>query len=382
MSNYLCEELIDEIFTRLPTKSLLRFRALSKFLCSYIGSPGFIRMHTFRSPQKLLIRHKFYNYQTHINDCFYTLHSEEQLPVCSRPGYIGITPIEFPYSICSTIVGSCNGILCLFDNKEKHISVWTPSIRRKLTLPHYPWGLSSAIQLGFGFDPITDDYNIVKISYAKYGRKSQSSFVYAVKTGTWCEIASPTPLFSKVASNACFVNGALHWVVERSYTESHVADYRFYILTFDLSTHVFGMIPLPVSSLENLQLLTIQGLLAVICMDNTASRIWVRRDASWSLLFNVKTDYVGGRITTLYHLTSNGDLVFNKIGSPRLQVYNPKRGAQSTIADFNVASRPHDIVLCVESLQMLDMGTACKGNRLSNFQRKKKKVEFTTECNG
>ncbi|MFS8032116.1 putative phosphoglycerate mutase (2,3-diphosphoglycerate-independent) [Helianthus anomalus] len=46
MLNDLCEELNVEILSRLPTKSLLRFRSVSKSLCACIGSRGFIRIHT------------------------------------------------------------------------------------------------------------------------------------------------------------------------------------------------------------------------------------------------------------------------------------------------------------------------------------------------
>nr|GFA56407.1 hypothetical protein [Tanacetum cinerariifolium] len=58
MSDYLCSELILEIFKRLPTKSLLRFRSVSKSLCFSISSPEFIRAHTLLTPPKVLIRHR------------------------------------------------------------------------------------------------------------------------------------------------------------------------------------------------------------------------------------------------------------------------------------------------------------------------------------
>ncbi|CAH1426644.1 unnamed protein product [Lactuca virosa] len=124
MSSYLCEELIVEIFTRLPSKSLLRFRSLSKLLYCIICSPDLICVHTFRSPQKLLIRHRNH-YKKEYTENFYTLHSEDQLAWCTSGGYL-----------------------------EIHISLWNPSIRRKLNLPDCPL---RRFHTGFGFDPITDD---------------------------------------------------------------------------------------------------------------------------------------------------------------------------------------------------------------------------------
>ncbi|KAL7593415.1 hypothetical protein Lser_V15G35179 [Lactuca serriola] len=214
MTDYLCEELIVEIFTRLPPKSLLRFRSLSKSLYTCISSPQFIRLHTFRSPQKIrfiniiiipgfMRMHTFRSPQkirfTHENidnnkiaEDVYTLHGEDELPLCLCPkhGYIGITTtIPFPCSNRFRTVGSCNGTFCL--KTKNGLTLWNPSIRRKVRVPECPRSSELALGgIGFGFDPISDDYKIVWISYEK-----DTSFVYAVKTGTWCEVASPKPVY-------------------------------------------------------------------------------------------------------------------------------------------------------------------------------------------
>ncbi|KAL4555082.1 hypothetical protein LXL04_037693 [Taraxacum kok-saghyz] len=87
------EELIVEIFTRLSSKSLIRFRSLSKSLYSCISSPGFIRLHTFRSPQKVLSIHYYSK-----KEAVYTLHGEDWLSLSPKDGYIGITTITCPLS--------------------------------------------------------------------------------------------------------------------------------------------------------------------------------------------------------------------------------------------------------------------------------------------
>ncbi|KAL4554312.1 hypothetical protein LXL04_039531 [Taraxacum kok-saghyz] len=84
MSDYLCEELIVEIFTRLPPKSLLRFRSLSKLLCGCIFSHGFIRMHTIPSPTKVILSRL--KWEKIIEEGYFqTLHGEEELPLCLCP---------------------------------------------------------------------------------------------------------------------------------------------------------------------------------------------------------------------------------------------------------------------------------------------------------
>ncbi|CAI9295090.1 unnamed protein product [Lactuca saligna] len=168
-----------------------RFRSLSTSLYTCISSPGFMRMHTFRSPQKIRFTHE--NINNHkIAEDVYTLHGEDELPLCLCPkrGYIGITTtIPFPCSNRFRTIGSCNGTFCL--KTKNGFTLWNPSIRRKVRVPKCPRSSKLALGgIGFGFDPISDDYKIVWISYEK-----DTSFVSAVKTGTCCEVASPKPVY-------------------------------------------------------------------------------------------------------------------------------------------------------------------------------------------
>ncbi|CAH1426656.1 unnamed protein product [Lactuca virosa] len=92
------------------------------------------------------------------HDDFYTLHSEDQLPLCPTGGYNGIKAVQFPCSRAFTIVGSCDGIFCLSEY-QKGISLWNPSIRRKQSLPDYPGRTRCIFSIGpgFGFEPSTID---------------------------------------------------------------------------------------------------------------------------------------------------------------------------------------------------------------------------------
>ncbi|KAI3715073.1 hypothetical protein L6452_22040 [Arctium lappa] len=372
MSDYVCEELIAEIFGRLPPKSLLRFRSLSKSWCSRIVSPDFICAHASQSRkilQKILIRHRIFCENGDVEEVC-TLHSENRLPLCPTSGYVGITPVDFP-SNHSDIVGSCNGILCLFDH-EIGIILWNPSIRRKLIVPHHPSLRDSSIEdtrvaVGFGFDPLTDDYKIVRIPYIKYKGATGRSFVYTIKTGAWRKIASPTTQFSDVKSWACCVNGTLHWVVKCYLTESDHLGHR-YIMTFDLRTEVFGKISLPEPSWETRQLTIIKGSLAVISGECDNSWIWVRNQhnnvSSWSLFFKLRTLPFEGGVDKVLQLTTNGDFVFYTY-SEGYKVYNPVKRVRSRLAEFKVDSYKVDIETYVESFALWNKGTACDGNRPS-----------------
>ncbi|KAI3509834.1 hypothetical protein L1887_25357 [Cichorium endivia] len=365
MSDYVCQELIVEIFKRLPPKSLLQFRSLSKSLCSYISSPDFINKHTYQSPQKILFAH------VNSDNIVYTLHGEDELPLCLCPerGYIDITTTaSLPRKPAFRIVGSCNGTFCL--RTEKHLILWNPSIRRKLNVPEcecpeIPVSERSFARFGFGFDPISDDYKIVRVSYAKVG-----SYVYAVKTGTWSEISSPKPRFSFGIGNAFLFNGVLHWVVYvHDYDkESQYNNLPYYILTFDLSTHVFGIILLPGHPRHSFKtrLTTIQDSLALISYgtDVDDTWIWVWRDASWSVVFKLGTGQLPIVRALQLQPTNNGDLLLVTIGG-ELHVYKPTTQVRSRVVNFDAASRLVYFWPFVETLHLLDIGEfACETHLL------------------
>lgn len=142
MSGYVCEDLMANIFERLPYKSVVRFRTISKSWCSRLASPDFVCMHTLRSlnnntsHQKVLMRHSL-NISYSVEDIF-TLHTRDQLPLDPKRGYMGITGVKLPYDISGdNIVGSCNGILCL-KSFYRWITLWNFSVRRKVAVPHHP----------------------------------------------------------------------------------------------------------------------------------------------------------------------------------------------------------------------------------------------------
>nr|XP_043633386.1 F-box/kelch-repeat protein At3g23880-like [Erigeron canadensis] len=346
MLDRLCEELVDEIFQRLPVKSLLRFRSLSKYWFSRIASPDFIRGHKLQSvnaPLKLIVKRHLYRTRV----VYYTLFSESKF-------HMDVAEDDLP-SRGFEVVGSCNGILCVVD-KDMVFSLWNPTIRRKLTIPVPPYYIRDRrdwLGLGFGVDPITDDYKIVMISYSK-----TDPLVYSMKAGTWSLINSPTMPLKKVISRACLVNGTLYWVVERNPT-------GICIMTFDLSTNNCGSIelPRPCYAIRRMPIV-IKDSLAVFYTSWSNEWIWVRRErnnsSAWSMLVRSSTFLVSNpKVGRVLQLT-NGDflLLERKWG---LTIYNAERGKSRFASKADII----DMESYAESLVLLDRGVICKETRQS-----------------
>lgn len=389
MSDYLCEDLIIEIFTRLPPKSLVRFRSVSKSLCSHIASPSFIRLHTLRSPQKVLIYHEKFNEETGFVDHFSTLHLEDQLAMCSTQEYVeGKTAVRFP-SAGFHIVDSCNGILCLLSYMND-ISLWNPSIRRILEVPKYPsfeaHYEAHTFCVGFGYDPIIDDYKIVVITYT-YRTGVQDTCVYNIKSGVWSWITFPTIIFKCVSRHGCFVNGSFYWIAKKYLNDTDKIG-RCYIMTFDVSSHVFGSIELPEPGWEAKKLMIINGSLALISGKGDKYWILVRKEYisshSWHLNLKFERNQLKG-VMGFLQLNIDGNLLLSYLQG--FHVYNPKQEVRSEV---NVPCRKIDIKMCIESLELLNQGTmVCYMkqvswreliNKSNTTSKQKKHVDLRTLC--
>ncbi|KAJ0701622.1 putative F-box domain-containing protein [Helianthus annuus] len=346
MSGYVCNNLMVNIFEGLPPKSIIRFRSLSKYWHSRLRSPEFIHDHRIRcskNPPKVLIKHVTCWEYTRKIIC--TSHSADQLPVHPGSGYIGIPAVEFHnQGRLTEVVGSCNGILCLRD--KENIILWNFSIRRKLVIPLHPL-LKSTLKpfdgaFGFGFDPITDDYKIVGALLTK------KTYIYCLKTKSWCEIVSPysTSSFVNLLGKACFINGILHWVMS-------TVDPRCFILTFNVSSHVFGRILFP-EPWRVSELTTINGCLALASLEKgyyRKIRVMEEYDKteSWTVLFEVE---IKGQFHVIQPTTNGDVLVAYNVQS---KVYNLRTMSfTKLLLKFGPCRYNIEMETYVESLELLD----------------------------
>ncbi|KAL6536109.1 hypothetical protein OROHE_012954 [Orobanche hederae] len=259
MADHLCEEIIPNILHKLPVKTLLRCTSICKSWYSLITSPQFIFSHLhFAASTKnrtplLLVRRTITeseHYDLFSDNDSFTLHSN----------------IEFPFRSINaffTIVGSCNGLICLSDDRVYHthtIILWNPCIKKSVLLPkpnsiYSSYGTFSQ-SLGFGFDPVASDYKVIRITYADCVRVEQPLVqLYKLSTGVWQDLSFLSlecVIHSK--SRQAYVNGAAHWVAR--HMDSHTGVWQDLIVFFDMCGEVFGELMLPFSLVNSHDLVT------------------------------------------------------------------------------------------------------------------------------
>lgn len=230
------------------------------------------------------------------------------------------------------IVGSCNGLLCLFDPIVKYLThMLNPCSGDFVFLPKPIRDLGDAVSVvvGFGFLPKRTVYKVVEIVYCRRGVVGDendgwrsSVCVYTIGDDSWrCIGSSPYPLRGRDLSGAC-VNGTLHWV-SSGYDGPKLVDQ---IVGFDLENEV----PCPDfdSGRLNYTLGVLQGCLPATrhkCQDYV--EIWVMKDygvkESWTKCMKIVCNEVGliiGAVQPLF-FQRNGELMLQHGGT--LLCYSP-----------------------------------------------------------
>ncbi|XP_057998933.1 F-box/kelch-repeat protein At3g23880-like, partial [Hevea brasiliensis] len=226
MSDHLPQELLAEILSRLPVKSILICRCVSKTWYSLITNPSFIAHHLKKTPARnsgLL----FFGYVTEELDfpfkpyARYLLYPDESFPANH------VEELDCPLKglkVLYKIVGSCNGVFCLSYGRYNRVVLWNPSVRKIVKIPWPNVTLNShglhKDSLGFGFDSSADDYKLVRIVYlpgSNFDFDEIPPFVeiYSLRSRGWKKVDNDLKYVITDLSKSAFLNGTFHWVATK-----------------------------------------------------------------------------------------------------------------------------------------------------------------------
>lgn len=338
------EELIREIFLRLPVKLLFRLRCLSKSCRSLIDSSDFVAAYSSGSvpdnnPPCAVIAHS-----NPLRTLSLDLSIDESDPEFNTAKATSelIPPLEINRGkMRSFLVACCRGILCYSfvycDQTRRHFFIlWNPSTRyyRKIECPRVPRNPNINVKdtdnpnitfehidkygCYFGYDHVNDDYKLLRSIHG--GDKKLEFKVYSFKmlspsssSSSWRKIKCAFPFSSwQRLGPGVFVDGtsAIHFLVHP--IDSDHLDFR--IAAFDLATENFSFVPLPVAT-PHLNLVRslgcLDGYLYFIERNYNCVNVWMMEDYgiqnSWiKLMTREKHADIKSRISYL--------LVFSKSG--------------------------------------------------------------------
>ncbi|KAL2339027.1 hypothetical protein Fmac_013473 [Flemingia macrophylla] len=274
-------ELIIQILLRLPVKSLVRCKCVSKFWFSLISDPHSAKSHFELVPtrtQRLLL-------QQDLVPVFRSIDLNASLHDDSASFEINLN-FSYPH-----IIGSCRGLA--LSNSFRTLLVWNPctGFRKQFSASPLESRLDDlffTFLYGFGYDSSTDDYLVVQASRDPSSRSARVE-VFSLRDDAWKEIEGIHYINSiDLPRYGSLLNGAIHWLAFREDVWMNV------IVAFDLMERSFSEIPLPAVDLEEFQSfdfeLRVLGDSLCLCISHLGfgwpAGIWVMKEykvqSSWT----------------------------------------------------------------------------------------------------
>ncbi|KAK9144953.1 hypothetical protein Sjap_004856 [Stephania japonica] len=272
MSNF-PPEIMECILSRLPVKSLARFRCVSKSWLKLISNPDFIKSHLKQSNLsndiKIMLKSDSIIYSLDIVD-----------------GNMVVDP-QRPYEASlwdedDMILCSCDGLLYMHCLDYNFKCIWNPSTRERTILPDCsppPSGKDidyMEASYGFFYDPVTNDYKVVEIHY--YDSKHEDTLsevrVYSFPSNSW-KVITEFP-YACIPGTGQLTNGTLHWVAHRC-GESEDSQL---VISYDIRSEEFQEVPLPEFKDDQVDLgvEVLAGSLCLLRYGKVPLEVWVMKN--------------------------------------------------------------------------------------------------------
>ncbi|XP_051139152.1 F-box protein At3g07870-like [Andrographis paniculata] len=322
-------EIIIDIISRLPVRSIIRCKRVCKSWLNLLNTPEFIESHHSKSTPGLAVL------QYQLPEIFLMLFEveDEIEPEHHELHYIPITEFDvqaFMRLFHSIVIqGSAKGLLLLREISQEPDSLYicNPITREYTKISsletkkrYYP----TVVTYGFGVSSLTGQYKVIRISHDRVldpdtqellSIPRNECHIYALQTGSWRSIRSGEPMEYNCRSNGVLLNGSLHWFVK---------DLKgsFLISCLDLEREVFTTFSspfhLPESQKSLVELAALEGSLC-LC-DNSSENeivIWIMKEygveKSWSKEFVISKfpNHVGETYETVHPIKifKDGDIL-------------------------------------------------------------------------
>nr|XP_043626009.1 F-box/kelch-repeat protein At3g06240-like [Erigeron canadensis] len=216
------EDMITEILSRLPSKSVGRFRCVSKGWLSLLTQPEFIKTHHRKNRTN---HHMFIEADKSTHR--YVLYSHSFVSEDHLPLYIINPTNKLPFEFIHVqFRGSCDGLVLVsqlcYIHAYRDFMLLNPTTRESMQLPqcgYYPRNIGElrCVTNGFGYDSVADDYKVVTLAYFghihdDYRNQVIQTVVYSLRSNTWRHLSIDIPFYDcRFTGDAVYLNGFLLW---------------------------------------------------------------------------------------------------------------------------------------------------------------------------
>ncbi|KAK1353729.1 putative F-box and associated interaction domains-containing protein [Heracleum sosnowskyi] len=295
-------EIALDIFSRLTISSLVQSRFVCRSWQILSRDRNLASLHLLEAARHdpLLIFHSDFPIRNQL--CFAEFSDTDD----DAKGIVKKFNIPFSASMPEfTVVGSCNGLLCLCDSLYKDaVYIYNPFTNDYKELPKTRQYDEELVVCGFGYHPETKQYKVVKIVYywivsigdypvrrIRTPSCSRSEvLVLSLGVNTWKNVGQVPYNLVRRAHGALFTCGRIHWLTRGVYNNVR----GLIIVSFDLADEKFHEVPRPDFSSprdgRNYQLTSLKGCLSAVAYKYTTLyrdvEIWVMKE------YNVKESWI------------------------------------------------------------------------------------------
>ncbi|CAH8265280.1 unnamed protein product [Arabidopsis lyrata] len=277
-------DLVEEICLRLPLKSLLKFKTVSKQWRSILVSRSFAKrrrmiMNTVLNKPQILAAAGNHRTVGRLND------DEEE--------------VEMFYLHCDAAATrpslTCDGLVCI--PLPGWINVLNPSTGELLSFPSGPDPVKTDRYdrlysddswfdifpgywaMGFGRDEVNGSYKVVRMFF-----DTKQSEILDLNVGELRILPSPPPYYVEARRKSACVNGSIYWL-------QYIPGFK--ILALDLHTEEFRDVPPPPAPAQPGQLVNLEDRLAIAIANAPPNywelKIWTMdvEDETWSKTYTI-----------------------------------------------------------------------------------------------
>ncbi|KAK9167634.1 hypothetical protein Scep_002825 [Stephania cephalantha] len=298
----ICEDVIIGILSRLPGKSLFRFKSVCKAWRTLIDQPSFIQKHLEQSqrgegttrPNNIMFldcnnESRLYSLDIESSSALLLSCDEVEVELTEKVRRCEDIP---RLSMLPCFLGSCNGLVCI-KASYKTLCLFNPCTRTYTNFEYkHPQNMLFS-SFGFGYDAKIKDYKLVMISNSTQTTETTDSAsnikVLTLGTNAWRKLSNVP--YRVGLGPGKLINGALHWIDNETNQ----------VICFDVEEEEFKVVSRPVyynaaaRVSVSVEVAELEGCLAVVCRHRSRKcrdvEVWMMKEYgledSWTKMFSI-----------------------------------------------------------------------------------------------